>query len=253
MSCGWVLRAAARSILRAEGTACKPAAAAARTCYRTRRAEERGEARPGPDGPTEGRLGSANFRRLTLAAVGVVYGDIGTSPLYAMRECFHGAHGATPTPENILGVCSLVFWALSLVIVLKYLSFVMRADNNGEGGVLALLALGDRSTEKRNPRIRTIGFLLALFGTALLYGDSMITPAISVLSAVEGLEIAIPGLEPVVVYIALVLLVVLFWLQSRGTERIGRIGSGRSRWLGSSPSRFSGFPGSCASRRYSRR
>ncbi|MEX2205135.1 MAG: potassium transporter Kup [Myxococcota bacterium] len=160
-------------------------------------------------------------RRLTLAAIGVVYGDIGTSPLYAMRECFHGAHGAEPTPENILGVCSLVFWALSLVIVVKYLNFVMRADNNGEGGVLALLALGDRGSTRPDSQWRAFAFMLALFGTALLYGDSMITPAISVLSAVEGLEIAVPGLQPWVVYIALALLVGLFWFQNRGTDRIG--------------------------------
>ena len=162
-----------------------------------------------------------NLRRLALAAIGVVYGDIGTSPLYALRECFHGPHGAAPTPENVLGVCSLVFWALSLVIVVKYLNFVMRADNNGEGGVLALLALGDRSDSARGPRARWLGVMLALFGTALLYGDSMITPAISVLSAVEGLEIALPGVESFVVYIAMALLVGLFWFQHRGTERIG--------------------------------
>ncbi len=177
---------------------------------------------------------SVDFRKLTLAAVGVVYGDIGTSPLYAMRECFHGIHGAAPTPENILGVCSLVFWALSLVIVVKYLSFVMRADNNGEGGVLALLALGDRSTAKRNAPLQAITLLLALFGTALLYGDGMITPAISVLSAVEGLEIAVPGLQPLVVYIALALLVALFWVQRRGTERIGSwFGPIALLWFGS--------------------
>ncbi|MBM4334563.1 MAG: potassium transporter Kup [Deltaproteobacteria bacterium] len=180
-----------------------------------------GTERPGPDGSAGDRPGSVNVRRLTLAAIGVVYGDIGTSPLYAIRECFHGTYGTTPSPENILGVCSLVFWALLLVIVVKYLSFVMRADNNGEGGVLALLALGERGAEKRNPRVRVIAFMLALFGTALLYGDGMITPAISVLSAVEGLEIAVPGLEPLVVYIALALLVGLFWVQRRGTERIG--------------------------------
>jgi KUP system potassium uptake protein len=179
---------------------------------------------PGPDpgGEAVAGLKTADLRRLTLAAIGVVYGDIGTSPLYAMRECFHGEHGAAPTPENILGVCSLVFWALTLVIVVKYLSFVMRADNNGEGGVLALLALGDRKGARPNSSFRVVAYLLALFGTGLLYGDSMITPAISVLSAVEGLEVAVPGLQPLVVYIAIALLVGLFWFQYRGTDRIGR-------------------------------
>jgi KUP system potassium uptake protein len=162
-----------------------------------------------------------DLRRLTLAALGVVYGDIGTSPLYAMRVCFEGEHGATPTPDNVLGVCSLVFWALTLVIVVKYLSFVMRADNNGEGGVLALLALGSRGDEGRATGSRQIAILLALFGTALLYGDSMITPAISVLSAIEGLEIAIPGMERAIIYLALAVLVGLFWFQKHGTERIG--------------------------------
>jgi KUP system potassium uptake protein len=176
---------------------------------------------PGGGGESAARHRPVDLRRLTLAAIGVVYGDIGTSPLYAMRECFHGAHGATPTAENILGVCSLVFWALSLVIVLKYLNFVMRADNNGEGGVLALLALGDRDGVRPASRRRAVAFMLALFGTALLYGDSMITPAISVLSAVEGLDLAVPGLQPWVVYIAVALLVGLFWFQHRGTERIG--------------------------------
>ena len=175
---------------------------------------------PGRGGEVAAPSRPADLRRLTLAALGVVYGDIGTSPLYALRECFHGEHGAAPTPENILGVCSLVFWALILVVVVKYLSFVMRADNHGEGGVLALLALSqqEQSTPKR---FRYLAFLVALGGTALLYGDGMITPAISVLSAIEGLDVALPGVSPYVWPIALVILIGLFVFQRGGSARIG--------------------------------
>ena len=133
----------------------------------------------------------AELRKLTLAALGVVYGDIGTSPLYALRECFHGESGVAPTPENVLGVLSLVFWALTLVIAVKYLSFVMRADNEGEGGILALLALAERRSATGASGLR-VALLLALGGASLLYGESMITPAISVLSAIEGLEVRMP-------------------------------------------------------------
>src|SRR5689334_6896430 len=127
---------------------------------------------------------------LGLAALGVVYGDIGTSPLYAIKECFAGEHGLHPTDANVLGIISLVFWALLIVVVVKYLTFIMRADNHGEGGILALLAL-------LRPAENPTSFLITwgLFGAALLYGDGVITPAISVLSAVEGLEVAAPGLE----------------------------------------------------------
>ena len=134
---------------------------------------------------------------LALGALGVVYGDIGTSPLYAMKECFTGSHGVPAAHENVLGVLSLIFWALTFVVVVKYISFVMRADNRGEGGILALLALvGRRDTGRRR---RRAVLLLGLFGAALLYGDGVITPAISVLSAVEGLQVATPVFEPVVV------------------------------------------------------
>src|SRR5688572_9255002 len=121
---------------------------------------------------------------LVVGALGVVYGDIGTSPLYALRECFHGAHGAAPTRDNVLGVLSLIFWSLVIIVSVKYLSFVMRANNNGEGGILALLPL---AFPDRNAPGRGGALLLALgiFGAALLYGDGMITPAISVLGAVE--------------------------------------------------------------------
>ena len=129
---------------------------------------------------------------LSLAALGVVYGDIGTSPIYAMRESLHGTHGVAPTPANVLGLLSLIFWALILVISIKYLVFVMRADNCGEGGMIALTALVRPPAEKARRWKRRILVLLGLFGASLLYGDGMITPAISVLSAVEGLEVATP-------------------------------------------------------------
>jgi KUP system potassium uptake protein len=171
-------------------------------------------------GVPDGQRPTADLRRLALAALGVVYGDIGTSPLYAVRECFNSTHGAAPTPENVLGVLSLVFWALLLVVAVKYLAFVMRADNHGEGGVLALMALVERQA-KRSPRFKTIAFLVALAGTALLYGDGMITPAISVLSAIEGLDVAVPGISPWIWPIALVILVALFLVQRGGTNKIG--------------------------------
>ena len=123
---------------------------------------------------------------LTLAALGVVFGDIGTSPFYALRECFYGEHGIAPTPANVLGVLSLIFWALVLVISVKYVSYVMRADNHGEGGILALMALIPPTY--RGPQSRGVLLALGLFGAALLYGDGVITPAVSVLGAVEGLQ-----------------------------------------------------------------
>jgi len=160
---------------------------------------------------------------LTLGALGVVYGDIGTSPLYAFRESFHAEYGLAVTPMNILGILSLIFWALISVISIKYLVFVMRADNRGEGGILALTALisPQRRISRHSYRYRLI--LLGLFGTALLYGDGMITPAISVLSAVEGLEVATPFFEPYIIPITIAILVSLFLIQSRGTERVGKI------------------------------
>jgi KUP system potassium uptake protein len=159
---------------------------------------------------------------LALGALGVVYGDIGTSPLYAIRECFHGTYGVEPTRAHVLGVLSLVFWALVIVISIKYLVFVVRADNRGEGGILALVALA----VPRDLPPRGAGWVLALvgvFGAALLYGDGMITPAISVLSAVEGLEVATPALAPYVLPTTVTILVGLFTLQGRGTGRIGAL------------------------------
>lgn len=157
---------------------------------------------------------------LSLTALGVVYGDIGTSPLYALRECFHGPHAVEPTPANVIGALSMIFWSLVLIISIKYLVFILRADNQGEGGILALTAL---VTPVRAPAQggRQMLILLGLFGAALLYGDGIITPAISVLSAVEGLEVAAPFFEPYVIPITVLILASLFLLQRRGTRGIG--------------------------------
>jgi KUP system potassium uptake protein len=159
-------------------------------------------------------------------ALGVVYGDIGTSPLYAMRECFFGTHSVPPTAENVLGVLSLIIYALLLVISLKYVVLVMRADNQGEGGILALTALipgrrGEPGTASRLAMGRPVLVALGIFGTALLYGDGMITPAISVLGAIEGLEVATPLFSPYVVPITVAMLIVLFSIQKFGTHRVG--------------------------------
>jgi len=158
---------------------------------------------------------------LSVAALGVVYGDIGTSPLYALREAFHHSHGVEPSAANVLGVLSLIFWALVCIICIKYLTFVLRADNRGEGGILALTSLvtpmGGKSGGRR------VLILLGLFGTSLLYGDGMITPAISVLSAVEGLQLATPVFEPYIVPITIAIIIGIFSLQRRGTAGIGRL------------------------------
>ncbi|MCC6747372.1 MAG: potassium transporter Kup [Deltaproteobacteria bacterium] len=162
--------------------------------------------------------------KVALGALGVVYGDIGTSPLYALKECFNGPHAVTLDPVNVLGVLSLVFWSLVLVVVVKYLIFVMRADNHGEGGIMALLALLAESPEGRKHVRGTAALvLLALFGTALLLADGMITPAISVLSAVEGLEVATPVFKPYVVPVTVAILVLLFVSQKRGTAGVAAV------------------------------
>jgi KUP system potassium uptake protein len=155
---------------------------------------------------------------LTLAALGVVYGDIGTSPLYALKECFGEQHGIEPTPENILGVLSLILWSLNFVVSYKYIAQVLRADNRGEGGILALLALVKGAEEGRR---RTTLVMLGLFGAALLYGDGVITPAISVLGALEGIEYATPVLKRFVVPLTAVILLLLFLFQRRGTAGVG--------------------------------
>jgi len=159
---------------------------------------------------------------LSLTALGVVYGDIGTSPLYAVRESFHHAHGIEPTPRNVLGVLSLIVWALLLVISVKYAVFVLRADNRGEGGILALTSLVTPVGAARKGGRRAL-IILGLFGTALLYGDGMITPVISVLSAVEGLEVATPFFKPYIVPITIGILIALFLIQRHGTERVGKL------------------------------
>ena len=160
---------------------------------------------------------------LSLAALGVVYGDIGTSPLYAMKESFIAHEGIMINREHILGVLSLIFWSLMIVISLKYLAFVMRADNNGEGGILALTALIVPKHQHAIRHGRRVLILIGLFGTALLYGDGMITPAISVLSAVEGLEVATPVLKPFIIPVAIGILIGLFVIQRHGTGKVGSI------------------------------
>jgi KUP system potassium uptake protein len=178
-----------------------------------------------PSSPPHGASAQPRGRylaALSLGALGVVYGDIGTSPLYAIRECFHGEYGVEPTPDHVLGVLSLVFWSLVVVISIKYLVFVMRADNRGEGGILALVALAvPRDLQLKGSRWALA--LIGVFGAALLYGDGMITPAISVLSAVEGLEVAAPALERFVVPATVAILIAVFAIQRRGTGQVGAL------------------------------
>ena len=159
--------------------------------------------------------------KLAVGAVGIVFGDIGTSPLYAFRETFRGPHDLAIDDLHILGVVSLIFWSMTLVVSIQYVSILMRADNNGQGGSLALVALISRHIGRSSSRWITV--LLGVFATALFYGDSMITPAVSVLSAVEGLTVVNPRLDPLVIPIALVLLVALFVIQKRGTASIGAL------------------------------
>src|SRR6478672_4351444 len=168
--------------------------------------------------PTGKRLGI-----LSLTALGIVYGDIGTSPLYALQQCFTSKeHPIPPTTANVYGILSLIIWLLGLVVSVKYILFIMRADNRGEGGILALLALIlQQERRSSDSRRRIILIALGLFGAALLYGDGMITPAISVLGAIEGLNVATHIFEPYIVPITLVILVGLFMIQSHGTARVG--------------------------------
>ena len=175
--------------------------------------------KPAPD---DGSTPKQPIVTLSVAALGVVYGDIGTSPLYALKQCFSGVHGIYPTPENVLGVLSLIVWSLILVVSTKYLLFVLKADNKGEGGIIALVALLNPWRAARGS-LRHVLMLMGLFGAALLYGDATITPAISVLSAVEGLKVAAPAFEPWVVPIAVVILLVLFGFQKHGTSNIGAL------------------------------
>jgi KUP system potassium uptake protein len=170
-----------------------------------------------------GRPQGKRLAILTLTALGVVYGDIGTSPLYAFKECFNGAHAVPPTVANVYGVLSLIVWALILIVSFKYIIYIMRADNRGEGGILALLALiMQRQHRVEDRRRRFVLVALGLFGAALLYGDGIITPAISVLGAMEGLNVIAPALEPWVDVLSVVILVVLFYFQQFGTDKVGK-------------------------------
>jgi len=159
---------------------------------------------------------------LSLAALGVVFGDIGTSPLYALKECFSTEHGIGFSHDSVLGIISMLFWAITIVVSLKYIVFVMRADNNGEGGVLALMALALRGVKGNDRMSRTL-LMIGVFGACMFYGDVVITPAISVMSAVEGLEIAAPALTPFVIPVTLVILVMMFLIQRHGTAVVGRL------------------------------
>lgn len=166
---------------------------------------------------------SPGLLALSVAAMGVVYGDIGTSPLYTMREVFASAHHPLPlTPDNVLGILSLIFWALTLTVSLKYVMFIMRADNNGEGGIMALTSLALR-TQRLHPQTLRLLASLGIFGAALFYGDATITPAMSVLSAIEGLEVATPAFKPHIVPIAIVIIVALFLFQRKGTASVARL------------------------------
>ena len=162
---------------------------------------------------------------LTLGALGVVFGDIGTSPLYALKECFHAGHGIPITFENVVGILSLIFWSLITVVSLKYIAFIMRADNNGEGGILSLLALTLRTPHK-SPKQRMMLVAIGLFGAALFFGDGIITPAISVLSAIEGLKIAAPVLDPFVLPITIGVLISLFMIQRHEQDQHDRAEKG---------------------------
>ena len=161
---------------------------------------------------------------LAVGALGVVYGDIGTSPLYTVKECFHGTHAIALTPANLLGVMSLIFWSLTMVVMIKYVIFILKADNEGEGGIYALAALflGKGAKQVSEKTVKRL-VLLGIFGAALLYGDGIITPVISVLSAVEGLNVATSAAEPFVLPISCGVLFGLFLFQSQGTERIGKV------------------------------
>lgn len=176
-----------------------------------------GQAENIPVGPIAGK----QLPLLAMAALGIIYGDIGTSPLYTIKECFSGVHGVEPTTANILGILSLVFWSLLLVVGLKYVVFIMRADNKGEGGIFSLLSML-QSPQFNGAQWRTLTFLAA-FGAALLYGDGVITPAISVLSAIEGLNMATDAAARYVVPLTCAVLVILFFAQRHGTARIGKL------------------------------
>jgi len=162
----------------------------------------------------------SSLTALTLGAIGVVYGDIGTSVLYAVKEVFGSGH-VPFTPDNVYGILSIFFWTLTVIVSLKYVLLVLRADNNGEGGLVAMLALASQSV-KDKPQLRRVLLVVGIFGTCLFYGDGVITPAISVLSAVEGLEVVSPAFKRYVIPLTLIILFCLFAVQKRGTSGIGK-------------------------------
>jgi KUP system potassium uptake protein len=175
---------------------------------------------PNGDGTSAVKAASA---AMVVGALGVVFGDIGTSPLYTLRESFVHGSGMTPTPRHVLGVLSILFWAVTLTVTIKYVTLIMRADNKGEGGVLALATLAMQGLNGKAQNIRRAIITFAVIGLALFYGDAIITPAMTVMSAVEGLDAVAPGLTPYVVPMSLAILVALFMLQQRGTARVGRL------------------------------
>ncbi len=172
--------------------------------------------------PQDPRAARSSKAALTLLALGVVFGDIGTSPLYAVKETFSPVHGIPLTPENILGGLSTIFWSLMVIVSLKYVVLIMRADNRGEGGIMALIALAT-SAVKEHPHWRLPLILIGVFGASLFYGDAVLTPAISVLSAIEGLEVGTLAFKPYVVPLAVVVIIALFGFQARGTATVGRL------------------------------
>ena len=174
------------------------------------------------EGGHAAKQGAARSLGLLVAAVGVVYGDIGTSPLYTLKEVFTGGYGVPVNHDGVLGILSLILWSLLWVVSFKYVMFILRADNQGEGGTMALTALARRATAAY-PRLRTLMVICGLIGASLFYGDSMITPAVSVLSAVEGMGLAFDGIDHWVVPISLVVLVALFLVQKHGTDKIGKL------------------------------
>ncbi len=178
---------------------------------------------PHPPDPPSHRQADEKSAALALGALGIVYGDIGTSPLYTVRECFNGPHAVAVNEANLLGVASLIFWSLIIVVSTKYVGFILRADNRGEGGIFALLGLILGAGSPLKPGLRSAVMVAAIFGASLLYGEGIITPSISVLSAIEGLEVATEAAKPFIVPLTCMVLVGLFVVQRRGTGGVGRI------------------------------
>ena len=176
---------------------------------------------PGHHAPAATGIGAAHLA-LVVGAIGVVFGDIGTSPLYTLKEAFSPHYGLDSDHDTVLGVLSLAFWALMIVVTLKYVTIIMRADNEGEGGIMALMALAQRTLRNGSRSAYVVG-ILGIFGASLFFGDGVITPAISVLGAVEGLEIAAPGLHNFIVPITVVVLLLVFMAQRFGTEKVGKV------------------------------